>query len=90
MFTLFSDSKTVQVDNHKLRVVTALPHWINQIFLFYSKRDVPVFSWLFDYRNLMFFYPFLMKVLSYKIRKYHPNYVVISSFAIAKNITPIS
>jgi hypothetical protein len=30
-----------------------------------------------------------MKILSYKIRKWKPDEIQISSFAIAKNITPI-
>lgn len=34
----------------------------------------------------MFFYPVLMKILSRKIRKFNPEKLVISSFAIAKNI----
>jgi len=38
----------------------------------------------------MFFYPTLMKILSKKIKKMHPDHIIISSFAIAKNITPIS
>lgn len=31
-----------------------------------------------------------MDILSRKIKKYHPDHILISSFAIAKNITPIS
>jgi len=31
-----------------------------------------------------------MKILSKKIKKRKPDYITISSFAIAKNITPIS
>lgn len=31
-----------------------------------------------------------MHILSIKIKRYHPEYIYISSFAIAKNITPIS
>jgi len=38
----------------------------------------------------MFFYPSLMKILSKKIKTYRPDHVTISSFAIAKNITPLS
>jgi hypothetical protein len=34
----------------------------------------------------MFFYIPLMKVLSRKIKKYNPQKVVISSFAVAKNL----
>jgi glycerophosphoryl diester phosphodiesterase len=38
----------------------------------------------------MFFYPSLMKILSKKIKRAKPDHILISSFAIAKNITPIS
>jgi hypothetical protein len=37
----------------------------------------------------MVFYPELMKLLSRKIRRWKPDEIQISSFAIAKNITPI-
>jgi hypothetical protein len=37
----------------------------------------------------MVFYPELMKLLSRKIRNWKPDEIQISSFAIAKNITPI-
>lgn len=37
----------------------------------------------------MVFYPILMKLLSRKIKKRKPDEIQISSFAIAKNITPI-
>jgi hypothetical protein len=54
----------------KIEIVTALPNWINQIFLFFAKKNFPILSWIFDYRNLMFFYPRLMKILSKKIKKF--------------------
>ena len=90
VFTLFSDTEKLQTNNHTLEVVTALPKRINNLFLRCGKHKVPLLSRLFDYRNLMFFYPSLMKILSGKIKKYKPDYITISSFAIAKNITPIS
>ncbi len=117
VFTLFSDSKTLHTKHHNLEVITALPKWVNKLFLRCGRHKVPVLSRLFDYRNLMFFYPSLMKILSYKIKKYlferdknlknadffdertipmnkwnrgNWNHIIISSFAIAKNITPIS
>lgn len=90
IFTLFSDRWQLQTKHHKLKIVTALPRRANQLFLWCSTHKIPLLSWLFDYRNLMFFYPSLMKILSHKIKKYHPDYIHISSFAIAKNITPIS
>ena len=48
-----------------------------------------ILSGVFDYRNLMVFYPRLMKLLSFKIKQRKPDEIQISSFAIAKNITPI-
>lgn len=90
VFTLFSDSKQLKTPHHKLDVVTALPKRLNKLFLRCSTHQVFLLSRLFDYRNLMFFYPILMRILSRKIRKYAPEYIVISSFAIAKNITPLS
>jgi len=90
LFTLFADSTSIQTRKHKIPVVTALPRWINQLFLFCSTHHIFLLSRLLDYRNLMFFYPFLMRILSRKIKRYSPDRIIISSFAIAKNITPVS
>lgn len=90
VFTIFSDRKKLETKKHKIEIITALPRRINDIFFRCSTHKVPLLSRLLDYRNLMFFYPSLMKILSRKIKKYKPNHIFISSFAIAKNITPIS
>lgn len=87
VFTLFSDRSEISVWNKKLHVVTALPKRLNKIFLYFSKHKIKILSSIFDYRNLMMFYPFFMKVLSRKIIKYSPEKIIISSFAIAKNIS---
>lgn len=89
LFTVFSDVKHIQTKKHRLSVVTALPWRINQMFLFFSTHKVPWLSWIFDYRNLMFFYPLLMRLVSRKIRRYYPAHIIISSFAVAKNISPL-
>lgn len=90
IYTLFSDTTHVTTQHHTLKVTTALPKRINRLFLWSSTHNIRCISWLFDYRNLMFFYPLLMKILSKKIKNNNPEYIIISSFAIAKNITPIS
>ncbi len=90
VFTLFSDIKQLKTKNHSLKIITALPTRVNSLFHRCSTHNVPLLSWLFDYRNLMFFYRILMRVLSRKIKKYKPDHIIISSFAIAKNITPLS
>ena len=90
IFTLVSDVDTLPTTHGELRIETALPRWLNQLFLFCSKHRVPFLSSLLDYRNLMVFYPWLMKILSKKIRRWYPDHMIISSFAVAKNVTPIS
>lgn len=87
VFTLFSDRNELSVWEKKIQVITALPTWLNKLFLYCSTHHIRFISSLFDYRNLMMFYPFFMKVLSRKIKKYNPNEIIISSFAIAKNIS---
>jgi len=90
IFTVFSDRQQYSTDKYTLQITTALPKRINIFFLRCSNHKIPLLSRLFDYRNLMLFYPILMKILSHKIKDYSPDNIMISSFAIAKNITPIS
>ena len=87
VFTLFSDRSEISAWEKKLQIVTALPKRLNKIFLYFSKHKIKILSSLFDYRNLMMFYQLCMKVLSRKIKKYNPEKIIISSFAIAKNIS---
>ena len=96
LFTLISNFDEIEVPipwkedrYYKVKVVQTLPNWINKIFLTCTKKKVRILSSIFDYRNLMVFYPELMKLLSRKIRNWKPDEIQISSFAIAKNITPI-
>ncbi len=87
IFTLVSDRKYLTIGNIKIKIKTALPRQINKIFLYFTNHKVALLSQIFDYRNLMFFYPCLMKLLSQKIKKYKPAHITISSFAITKNIS---
>lgn len=86
IFTLVSDRKRLDVWERKIDIITSIPRWINNIFVFFKKKNVPILSKIFDYRNLIVFYPLLMKILSKKIKKFEAEKIVISSFAIAKNI----
>ena len=85
IFTVFSDRNFLETSKWKIEIVTALPSWINNLFLKFSKKWWFLWS-ILDYRNLMFFYIPLMKILSKKIEKYTAPKVVISSFAIGKNL----
>jgi glycosyltransferase involved in cell wall biosynthesis len=86
IITLISDSKTLTVDWKIYAVHSVVPGWARQIFSFFAKRRVPFFSWLFDYRNLMPIYPLLVILMRKRVLKLWVDKVLISSFAIAKNM----
>lgn len=86
IFTVFSDRDYLETTKWNIEIETALPSRLNKIFLKFSKKRGILWS-ILDYRNLMFFYIPLMNILSKKIEKYTPPKVVISSFAIAKNLS---
>ncbi|PID34726.1 MAG: hypothetical protein CR971_01710, partial [candidate division SR1 bacterium] len=69
IFTLYSERKFLEVQGQKIPIITALPKWMNNIFLYCSKHKIPLISSILDYRNLMLFYPLWMRVLSWKIKK---------------------
>ena len=96
LFTLISEEKQLHIPipwspekSYTIPIIQALPNWLARIFLYFKKRKVKMLSSIFDYRNLIVFYPLFMKILSKKIKKRKPDKVQISSFAIAKNIDPI-
>lgn len=86
IFTSYSEVKSFSINNKEIEIITALPKRLNIFFQRNSHRNLPILKQIFDYRNLIFFYPIIMKILSWKIKKYNPNEILISSFAIAKNI----
>lgn len=90
IFVLFSIYKNLTIDKNgsqkALDIVTALPVRLNNIFVYFNTKNIPLFSWLCNYRNLMFWFPILCWMLRKKIELYTPNNVVISSFAAAKNV----
>jgi hypothetical protein len=58
------------------------------VFQYFEQHRVPVLSKLFDYRNLMFFYPVLVWILRRKVEQFAPDEMIVSSFAAVKNILP--
>jgi len=86
IFTSYSEVKSFSINNKEINIITALPKRLNIFFQRNSHKNLPILKQIFDYRNLIFFYPIIMKILSWKIKKYNPNEILISSFAIAKNI----
>lgn len=95
LFTLISEYSELKVQipwseaQATIAITQALPLRLSKLFLYTKSHKIPILSSLLDYRNLMPLYPLLMKLLSLKIKKWKPDHIVISSFAIAKNITPI-
>lgn len=94
IFTMIADEwlKTLEVQvpwtekYKKIEVIESMPKWMCKIFLHCSKKKIPILSSLFDYRNLIVFYPQVMRSLSKKIKNFWPKRILISSYAIAKNI----
>jgi glycosyltransferase involved in cell wall biosynthesis len=96
---MYSTREIFEVDGKHYPIVTALPRQLNNLFsnnhnslISHSK----IRNRLFDYRNLMPFYPLLCRILRKKIQKViassqQPatnNQLIISSFAAVKNIVP--
>ena len=86
IFTIYSALETLEIDWKSYEIITALPKFLNTIFSYCWEHHIKFLSSLFDYRNLMPIYPLLMTILSNKIKHEHPNHILISSFAVAKNI----
>jgi glycosyltransferase involved in cell wall biosynthesis len=89
IFTMFSDKHFLIIEDRTIPIITALPKWKFWLFTFFDKHKIPVLSKIFDYRNLMFFYPVLIRILRWKIKQFHADEVQISSFAVAKNVIPV-
>ncbi len=90
IYVLYSTHETFAVGGRQIPIVTALPHRINRLFVYWARSWWYPMRWLFDYRNLLFFYPLLCRLLRRKIQQATPDRLVISSFAAAKNLVPIS
>jgi glycosyltransferase involved in cell wall biosynthesis len=88
VFVLYSTHEFFVVDGAHIPIVTALPRRINKLFAWWGVSTFSVCRRLFDYRNLMFFYPMLCWLLQKKIQQAQPSHVVISSFAAVKNVVP--
>ena len=91
VFTLISDKDIIEIGDRKYRVIQSLPRWVAKPFIRAStnkdsdRRANFMSKWL-DYRHLIVIYPLCMLFLSRKIKRFAPERIVISSFAIAKNI----
>lgn len=89
IYVLYSSKDFFTVEGNHIPIVTALPKLLNNCFIFGAKSSIKLFQRLFDYRNLMFFYPQLCRLLRRKILQIAPERVVISSFAAVKNIVSV-
>ncbi len=86
IFTSYSELSNITINNNKIEIITALPQRLNNFFKRNTQKKISILHQIFDYRNLIFFSPILMKIISYKVHKYKPINILISSFAITKNI----
>ncbi len=85
VFCLFSDREYLEVWSSKIKIITSLPSFLNKFFTNIWPK-IPFFWFFFDYRNLLPFYPILIKILGRRLSKFNYDKIVISSFAVSKNI----
>jgi len=79
IYTLFSDASSVVIDNHTIPIHTPRWSWRNKVFV--GSPDNPR-----DHRIWFFLTPLLILRLSFKILYETPSVILISSFAVTKNI----
>ncbi len=84
VFTLFSDRDYILLDNKKVKVIYLFPKFLNDLFL--NKSQWSFLQKFFDYRNLLPIFPILIHFLSKKINRNVYKKIIISSFAVSKNI----
>lgn len=73
----------------RIPIITALPQRLNNLFRWVDNKKPPLISYFLDYRNLMPFFPWLMRRLSKKLAlklQQQDADILISSYAVAKNI----
>lgn len=86
IFTSVSDRESIDIDNHKITIKTAIPKRLNNRYMYCQTKQIPILKTIFDYRNLILIAPIITAIISQQIKKYKPQKIIISSFAIAKNI----
>lgn len=84
IYTLTSSETYLQTKKHRIKIQTVLPTRLNSLF---SSNKQSRRKKIFDHRYLIVIAPICMRYMSRKIQQTHPNKIVISSFAIAKNIS---
>ena len=82
IYTLFSDTDTLEIGGKIFRCVTPLGTTINA----YLSGQKKVFGKTIDYRVIFVLSPLLLAILAYKIARHKPTTVIVSSFAVSKNL----
>lgn len=86
IFTFISHEEYVVINNKKINIIGIFPQRLTNILLSWQKSKRWRIKTLTDYRNFIVFAPLITQILSQKIKRYSPNKVILSSFALAKNI----
>lgn len=83
IYTLVSSEQHLETKHHRVKIQTMFPSRLNALFA--SNRQVRRKK-IFDHRYIIAIAPICMRYMSKKIKQSHPDKIIISSFAIAKNI----
>lgn len=79
IYTLFSDASSVAIDNHTIPIITPWWSWRNAFFVGSPKTPK-------DHRLWFFLTPLLLLWISLRLRTEQSTTILISSFAVTKNI----
>jgi glycosyltransferase involved in cell wall biosynthesis len=79
IYTLFSDTSSVTIDNHTIPIITPWWSWRNTFFVGSPKRPK-------DHRLWFFLTPLLVLWISFRLRSEASTTILISSFAVSKNL----
>ncbi len=83
IYALISSEKWLKTKKHTVKIYTILPSRLNALFA--SNQQIRRKK-IFDHRYLIAIAPLCMRYMSRKIHKTKTDKIIVSSFAIAKNI----
>lgn len=86
IFTFISHEHSAIINKQKIDIIGIFPKRLSKMLLSWQKSKRWLIKTITDYRNFIVFAPIITRIISQKIKKYNPDKVIISSFALTKNI----
>lgn len=83
IYTIASNQRELQTSKHNIKIWTCLPSRLNTLF---SSTQQKRWKKIFDHRYLIVIAPLCMRYMRRKILQETPQKIILSSFAVAKNL----